>query len=102
MYFAKMNNNTSAIEYTLYKEPVSLDTLHIVQYLHSNGIILTPKCIIERNHGVNSLPTIVANSHIYSGLNEVLTFYETVSGISDILNKANKWKIDNPNYRINS
>jgi hypothetical protein len=91
------------MEYILYKEPVSLDTLHIVQYLHANGITLLPKYIIERNHGhgVPTLPTIACNNKVYAGLSEVVKFYENASGISDLLNKARTWKEKNPNYRIN-
>lgn len=90
-----------SINYILYKEPVSLDTLYIVQYLHAHGIKLVPKFIIERNHGVKVLPTIVCGNNIYSGLQEVIGFYEQISGITDILTKSREWKELNPDYRIN-
>jgi hypothetical protein len=89
-------------EYILYKEPVSLDTLNIVQYLHAHGIHLVPKFIIERNHGVAELPTIVCQNVIYSGLSKVVEFYEDKSGIKDLLGKSREWKTCNPNYRINN
>ena len=94
-------NSQTNIEYALYKEPVSLDTLYVVQYLHANGIKLVPKFIIERNHGVAVLPTIISNNKTYSGLQEVVGFYEAISGITDLLNKSREWKKLNPNYRIN-
>jgi hypothetical protein len=92
------------IEYGLYKEPISSDTLYIVQYLYSNGIVLIPTYIIERNHkhhGITELPAIVCDDTIYSGIMEVTKFYEQISGITNLLNKAREWKIKNPNYRIN-
>jgi len=88
-------------DYVLYKEPVSLDTLHIVQYLHSNGILLLPKYIIERNHGYKVLPTIVCGNKIYAGILEVVKFYENNSGIHNLLSKSREWKLNNSNYRIN-
>ncbi len=87
--------------YILYKQPIQLETLHIVQFLHVNGIILLPKYIIERNLGVAVLPTIIYDNNTYSGLLEVVKFYENTSGISDLLAKARDWKDKNPNYRIN-
>ncbi len=89
------------MDYTLYKEPISLDTLNIVQYLHAHGIKIIPKYIIERNHGVLLLPSIRCNDELYSGLNQVINFYETVSGIDDLLDKSIKWKEQFPNYKIN-
>jgi hypothetical protein len=89
------------IKYILYKEPISLDTLCIVQYLYSNGIKILPNLIIERNHGFTVLPTIVCDNQIYSGLDQVIYFYEKVTGITDILTKSQEWKVKNPNYRIN-
>ena len=92
-----------SVSYVLYKEPVSLDTLEIVQYIHTNGITILPKYIIERNHGtgIPTLPTIVCDNKVYAGLQEVVKFYEMKSGISNLLTKAKSWKEKNPNYRIN-
>jgi hypothetical protein len=88
--------------YVLYKNPIQLETLNIVQYLHYNNIIFLPNTIIERNypHFITELPTIVYNNNIYSGLTEVVSLYETISGINDLLNKANNFKIQNPKYTI--
>jgi hypothetical protein len=87
--------------YILYKEPISLDTLYIVQFLHVHKIILLPTHIIERNHGVAELPSILYNDKLYSGLSEVIKFYENASGLDDLLTKSHQWKDKNPNYRIN-
>ncbi len=89
------------VEYTLYKEPISLDTLAIVQYLHANGIDMQPTYIVERNHNPGyDLPYIITNEKLYNGLNEVVKFYEQNSGITDLLKKSTHWKSFFPNYRI--
>jgi hypothetical protein len=48
------------ISYILYKKPIQLETLYIVQYLYYLRIICIPKCCIERNYPiwVNDLPSI--------------------------------------------
>lgn len=47
--------------YILYKKPLQLDTLYIVQYLHSINITFLPHSIFERNHppNVTNLPSIL-------------------------------------------
>ena len=88
--------------YTLYKNPVQLDTLYIVQYLHSKNIIFLPSIIIERNYPqfVTELPTIIYKNKIYNGLVENISLYETISGIDNILEKAIEFKNQNPKYTI--
>lgn len=88
--------------YTLYKNPVQLDTLYIVQYLHYNKINFQPSIIIERNHPqfITELPSIEYNNRIYTGLIEVISLYETISGINNILEKALEFKKQNPKYTI--
>ena len=88
--------------YYLYKNPIQLDTLHIVQYLHYKNIKFLPNIIIERNYPpfITHLPTIIYNKKIYSGLEEVISLYENISGIDNILEKANEFKIQNPKYTI--
>jgi CRISPR/Cas system CMR-associated protein Cmr5 small subunit len=75
--------------YILYKNPIQLETLNIVQYLYYNNIIFLPNTIIERNypHFITELPTIIYNNNIYSGLKQVVSFYETISGIQKLLEK---------------
>ena len=89
--------------YTLYKNPIQLDTLYIVQYLHYKNIMFLPSIIIERNYPnfVTELPTINYKNKIYNGLEEVISLYETISGIDKILEKAIEFKNQNPKYTIN-
>ena len=37
---------------------------------------------------------------MYSGLTEVISLYEKISGIENILEKAIEWKKQNPKYAI--
>jgi len=79
--------------YILYKNPIQLDTLSIVQYLHYKGILFLPNCIIERNYppSVTQLPTIYYKNQYYCGINECIELYENISGIDNILEKARKF-----------
>lgn len=88
--------------YVLYKNPIQINTLYIVQYLHYNKINFLPSIIIERNypHFITELPTIIYNNNIYSGLNEVVSLYENISGINNILEKSIEFKKQNPKYTI--
>lgn len=88
--------------YTLYKNPIQLDTLYIVQYLHYNKIVFLPNKIIERNFPqfVTNLPTVVYDNCIYDGLSNVISLYEKMSGIDHILEKAMEFKKQNPTYTI--
>jgi hypothetical protein len=99
-------DNSRNVAYVLYKRPVQLDTLHVVQYLHHAGISVEPQACIERNHPpwVASLPTIhdLTNQQVYVGLDACITFYERLSGIPDLLQKSRRFKERNPEYRIHS
>ena len=88
--------------YTLYKNPIQLETLYIVQYLHSKNISFLPSMIIERNYPefVTELPTIYYKNKMYKGLEEVISLYENISGIENILEKAMEFKKQNPKYTI--
>jgi hypothetical protein len=88
--------------YILYKNPIQKDTLHIVQYLHNNQIHFLPSTIIERNYPnfVTELPTISYNNKLYIGLDQVVGLYETISGIDNVLEKANEFKIQHPRYTV--
>ncbi len=90
--------------YILYKNPIQLDTLYIVQYLFYLDIILIPHRCIERNHPseVTRLPSIYSyeDNQWYIGLDECLKFYEMKSKINNILWEANNFKEENPEYRI--
>lgn len=88
--------------YTLYKNPIQLETLYIVQYLHSRNITFLPSIIIERNYPafVTELPTIYYNHRFYKGLEEVISLYEHISGIDNVLEKAVEFKKQYPKYTI--
>ncbi len=100
------NNNNQFITikkmYVLYKNPIQYNTLYSVQYLHSIGITFLPNMVIERNYPDNvvDLPSIYYNDKLYTGLDECISLYEEYSGIDNLLEKANEFKKNNPNYTI--
>ena len=99
-----MNEKVNQVKYTLYKKPISLDTLNIVQYLHFVGIRLLPNTIVERNYPphIRILPAITDDrGNTYLGLSECITFYESQSQLEDILNSSIAFKELYPKYRIN-
>ena len=81
-----------------------MDTLAIVQYLDSLGKRIQPVHCIERNYPtwVADLPSIeiVHGGHKFVGLDACCTFYENVSGVSNLLGKAMTFKLENAEYRI--
>jgi hypothetical protein len=90
--------------YILFKQPNQLDTLAIVQYAYYRGIDIQPKACVERNYPsyVNEIPSLldVKENVLYEGIDEVVNYYEKISGIPDILTKATAFKKDNPKYAI--
>lgn len=93
------------VKYILYKSPVQLDTLAIVQYLASLDIDMSPFMIYERGYpeACIQLPSIfeVDTNLLYSGLKESILFFEKHTGISNLLDKALEFKAIHPEYRIN-
>jgi hypothetical protein len=92
-------------QYTLYKNPIQLDTLAIVQYLHSLGVRADPSRCIERCHPawVTQLPTILdhVTFEMFEGLRECERFYERISGRGPgLLLEALAFKAAHPEYRI--
>jgi hypothetical protein len=89
-------------KYVLYKMPISLDTLYIVQYLYFHGISMQPDTIIERKYPsyVTELPTIECDGVLYKGLDECVRFYETESQVQDLISLSHAFKIKNPRYTI--
>ncbi len=91
------------MSYVLYKNPIQHNTLHIVQYLHSIGKSNEPQHCIERNYpewAIN-LPAIKElNGTTHIGFENVVKYYEQKSGVKDLLEKVNIFKIENPNYTI--
>jgi hypothetical protein len=91
------------IIYILYKNPIQLDTLYIVQYLYYMGVNLIPKNCIERNHPnwVSEFPSIeTSNGDKYIGLESCIAFYEKHSGMTNLYNKSKEFKEFNPKYCI--
>jgi hypothetical protein len=91
--------------YILYKNPIQLDTLEIVQYLYSRGHKnVAPACCIERNHPtwVTMLPAIetMGGCHRYVGLDMCVKYWENLHGVTNLLDNAHKFKLTNPEYRI--
>jgi hypothetical protein len=75
--------------YFVYKKPIQLETLHIVQYLHFHGVCLQQYL----NANIRTeLPTIRCNGQQFSGLTEVVGFFERMSNVQDLLAKATEWK----------
>lgn len=92
-------------QYTLYKNPIQLDTLAMVQYLHSLGVKANLSRCIERCHPawVTQLPTIVddVTGEVFEGLHECERFYERISGRGPgLLLEALAFKAEHPEYRI--
>jgi hypothetical protein len=89
--------------YILYKNPIQLDTLEIVHYLHSHGYKhVAPACCIERNHPawVTMLPAIeTMGGHRYIGLDMCVQYWETLHGETNLLDKAHKFKLTNPDTK---
>lgn len=90
--------------YVLYKNPIQLETLEIVQYLHSCGHKnVAPSCCIERNYPfwVTQLPAIeTVTGQRYVGLEKCVNYWETLHGETNLQYKAHIFKIANPDYRI--
>ncbi len=90
--------------YILYKHPEQYDTLAIVQYLHYIGKSNEPDTCIERlPPSLNiPLPSIydMRNHKWWYGIENVIKFYENYSNIDNILEKAQEFKKNNPNYTI--
>jgi CRISPR/Cas system CMR-associated protein Cmr5 small subunit len=80
-----------------------METLFIVQYLHSLGISVIPDKCFERNYPswVSSLPAIETETEHHVGLDECVAFYEKVSGIKHLIEKSKEFKKKFPEYRIN-
>ena len=97
-------------KYILCKNPVQLDTLAIVQYIHkTTGVFWAPSLIYERQHPVPSgtaLPCIIETTIdgdvLHAGFDACVRFYERGSGIDDIVAKAEAFKLDHPNYCIHA
>lgn len=91
--------------YILHKNPIQLDTLAIVRFLQFSGKPCIPKYCIEINHPswVTSLPSIEEyNGKRHIGMNEVVKYYESKTGINDLFKKSEEFSKKFPLYTINS
>lgn len=95
-------NSPSSFHYTLikYKYDETTERKDIIHYLNYNNIILFPKEIYIEYDTRKPLPQIICDGLIYTGVNEIISFYENASGISNILKKTKKWKSTHPDYKI--
>ena len=77
----------------------------IVRYLYAATVTdIRPTSIIERNFplNINVLPTIVfVNGTVLEGLDKIIKYYELVTGVSNLKEKAITFNELNPDYRIN-
>ena len=94
------------VEYNLHKAPIQLETLYVVQYLHSLGKDLRPAMIFERNHSkhATSLPSIhdVQADEWHVGIDACMRFYETHSAVKNIACLAADFAERSPGFRINA
>ena len=89
--------------YVLHKNPMQPDTLAIVQFLHSVGINMRPRCCVECNHPphITELPAIEDDAgNVHAGLRACVDFYELHSGFRGLLDKSVAFKVANPGYRV--
>lgn len=90
----------------LYKQNGTNDTqtlLNIVRYLYTQGYDIRADTIIERNFpsSVDQLPTLLLpQNQVLKGLKNINSYYENLTKISDLANKANNFDKLNPDYRI--
>lgn len=80
--------------YILYKHLTKCDTIHMIKYLCNIGINAKPDFYIEKNHGMEQLPTIfdIKTNTYFCGIKEVIQYYENRSGINNLLEKSIKFK----------
>ena len=97
-------SSSPVVEYVLYKAPIQLETLCVVQYLYALGIDLRPTSVVERNHSVRAtaLPAVheVAIDEWHVGLDACVRFYEARSGLGDLARLAARFKDEHPDFRI--
>lgn len=76
------------MKYALCKNPVQLDTLNIVRYLHSIGVEARPSVVYERNHPAwaTCLPAVLDldTTMRHCGFDAVVRYLEDRSGVCDL------------------
>jgi hypothetical protein len=101
LYLAAMQE----MPFVLYKNPVQADTLDIVRFLHSASIFdASPSCCIERNWPpwVTELPAIkdLADGTEFVGLQRCVSFWEHMSGVPNLFERAKMFAEEHPKYRV--
>lgn len=77
-------------QFILYRQPLQVDTLAVVRYLHHIGHPCAPTRCIAGNHPdwVHELPSIQTPTKRYIGIGSCLDFWQEQSGVEDLLEKA--------------
>ena len=73
--------------YTLFKNPIQLDTHRVVKYLQLQGHELSPTYILERNHPdwVSALPSIETDTkEKFIGWDACVEFWERETGVQGL------------------
>lgn len=91
----------SSLLYKQHENPDCDQLLKVVRYLYSIGYDTMPSLIIERNFPshITVLPTIIIGQNYYVGIDNIVKYYEQTLKIDDLVNKANIFAQNNPNYR---
>jgi hypothetical protein len=81
---------------------MQINSLYIHKYLQSLQIDVTPKHIITENYPniITEFPSIQYNNKYYIGLDECIKFYEHITGIQYLHEKALQFKIDTPSFKL--
>lgn len=91
--------------YILYKHPVELTTLHIVQYLYFMGHDSIPLYCVERNFPliVTEVPAIhdTVTEQWYLGLDRCIEFYKEKAEDDELMSHVKEFKERYPDFRIN-
>ena len=77
---------------------------NVVRYLFAMNIAdIRPINIIERlfPENITVLPSMMIDQNNICGLPNIIAYYERLLHESDLVNRAEKFALKNPNYRIN-
>lgn len=106
MYYSKCSYYNMAIEGILFKKHENEDCetlLNVVRYLYSIGYDVRTSSICDHNipNYITVLPTIAfSNNQLLVGLSQIVNYYETTFGLTNVIELANKFAINNPDYRM--
>ena len=92
--------------FVLYKNAVQMDTLEIVRFLHATHVPgASPACCVERNWPpwVTELPAIkdLDDGREYVGMQRCVSFWEALSGVSNLRVRPRAFSEEEPAYRVN-